>query len=120
MMTAMGPVNVIQVNIGNNIGIDDHKGLSIPEIGHIFDGAAGAKNFRFVTSSYWNAVALGRNKCFDIVMQVMGVDYNRFAARLLEFINDNSQQGTTGNGEQGFGRVVRIGLQTGTESRRQD
>ena len=77
MIPAMGAVGFFQVEIKNNVGVDDHKGVCIPEIRHVPDGSSGAQYERFVVSVNRQRVFFGGDKSLDFMVQMMGVDHNR-------------------------------------------
>jgi hypothetical protein len=97
MLTAMGSVYICQVNICDYVGINNHEGLMVPKISHILNSAACTEYLRLVTGCDWKAIIAGSDESLDLTMQMMGVNYYRFTTGLLEFSDDNIQQGTAGN-----------------------
>ena len=62
----------------------DNKRLIIPEIRHVFYGAAGAEYLWFITGMYFETVILIGYKSLDLLMQMVGIDDYGVAAGPLQ------------------------------------
>jgi hypothetical protein len=92
-------VNLFEIDRGDNVGVDYHKGTMVPEIGNIFDGTAGTKDIGLISSLDRDRVGMLRDIRFDLGMPVVGIDDDRFATGSDQFEDHNIQERSALDGE---------------------
>ena len=119
-MVFVKPIYAPQIDIADDIGVDDHKCVFVPEIGDVANGAARPQDLRLVSNADRGSIGLGLDVAFDSMRQVMGVDHNLPAAGRLQLSDRQIQNRPAGDRKQGFGGVARERMQAGAESGSQD
>ncbi len=115
-MSDMKAVEPFEIEIGHNVAVDDDKRVFIEKIDGVFEGAASAENFRFITCFNGNGIGLSGKKQLYLFGQMVGVDHDRLAAGLFQVANHDIQQRATVYGKQRLGGMGAIGQEPGAET----
>ena len=115
-MPAVKAVNFVKVDIGSDIPVNDHKGAIIPEILDIFDGASGSQYVRFKTALNGNRIAAARNPCFDLMMQVMGIEHDGLASCPNQTLDGPVKKRYPADGKEGLGNPPGVRKQARSQS----
>ena len=106
-----------QFDVGYDIAVYDHERLIRTDIGHVFDAAAGSEYFRLISDGYRNGIAAAIDEGGNIVMQMVGIYGNLFAAGIDQSLNGDIQHRPAANSKERFGSTFGIRTQPGTEPR---
>jgi hypothetical protein len=109
-------VDLAQVDIGPDVAVDDKERRISKKISGVSDGASGSQNGGLVPGKNRNRESSVSDKPLDLFMQVMGVDDDSGGAGLNQISDENLQHRNAANRKQGFGSMLGIWQQPGTET----